>query len=125
MPKLNYDCIRDILLTVQDIEFNRFIKCNEFSNYPLLSAYSYNEFVYHVTKLGDENYLDVQFDPMFHEPYRIFDLTWNGHELIQSIGNDSVYNKTKDKIFSTVGSVSIEVFKLLATETSKNLLGLK
>lgn len=51
-------------------------------------------------------------------------LTPTGHDFIESIRSDTVWNKTKDRIASTVGTASLEVFKQLAVKIGKEMLGI-
>src|SRR5690554_6297178 len=61
-------------------------------------------------------------------PYWIFtNLTWNGHELLDSIRNESVWAKMKEGIKEKgleLGSVPFEVFIEYAKSTIQNMLGI-
>lgn len=127
MPKLNVDCARDILLTIQDLDFNSKVDCRKYQNYPRLKKYSEEEFTYHVVKLDKEEYIDAHIvrGDNLTIPLYLYDLSWNGHDFLKALGNDNVYQKTKNKVTAVAGTVSLEVLKLVAIETSKSLLGLK
>ena len=54
------------------------------------------------------------------------ELTWHGHEFLDSIKNDAIWSKTKEVIISKgleLGSVSFGVVKDLAALQLKKLLG--
>lgn len=46
-------------------------------------------------------------------------LTWNGHEFLDNVKNETVWQRIKGIVVSKGGSVSFEVLKTLATETAK------
>ncbi|WP_203269064.1 DUF2513 domain-containing protein [Streptococcus uberis] len=126
--KLNYDCIRDILLTVEESDSLRAnILLNEKNNYKRLAKYSSDDLQYNSLKLLGEGYINALKYSGDNTTNIIFidDLTWSGHELLNDIRSDSVYNSTKDKVKSTLGTVSIAVFQKLATDFAMKSLGLK
>jgi hypothetical protein len=52
-------------------------------------------------------------------------LTWEGHEFLDNIRNDSVWSSTKKRVGDLVGSVSISVIAAVAEAEMKKLIGLK
>ena len=59
--------------------------------------------------------------------WRIFDLTYSGHQFLADIRSDTIWNKTKDTA-KTVGTESLHALKDIAvnlvTSTIQNKLGL-
>ena len=51
-------------------------------------------------------------------------LTWNGHDFLDAIRSDSVWEKTKATVAETVGSASFEVIKAVATAVALKALGI-
>jgi hypothetical protein len=51
-------------------------------------------------------------------------LTNEGHDFIDAIRNDKVWDKVKDKAKEYGGTLSFEVMKALAIQAAKTLLGL-
>lgn len=47
-----------------------------------------------------------------------------GHDLLAVICNDTVWNRTKEKVSSTVGSATIEMMKGVAEGITKGMLGI-
>ena len=47
-----------------------------------------------------------------------------GHDMLAAIRDDTVWNRTKTKVNSTVGSASLEIMKGVAEGITKGLLGL-
>jgi hypothetical protein len=51
-------------------------------------------------------------------------LTWDGHEFIANARNDTIWNKSKEKVAAAGGSVSIATMSELMGSVAKGLLGL-
>nr|UVY07325.1 MAG: protein of unknown function DUF2513 [Bacteriophage sp.] len=125
--KLNYDCIRDILLTIEEI-LNRkdeLILAN-FKFYKKLSKYNEDEIQYNALKLLQEEYvtgLKISGNNTT-TVLRLTDLTWSGHELLSDIRSETVFNQTKEKIIKSVGSTSLTIFQQLASTIALKTLGL-
>ena len=96
--RLNPDCVRDILLTVEEItDFNTYWN---FSKYNILDdrlkKYSPEEFIYHVHQCYKANLID---DCRFYDAGEtgvIGDLTPYGHQFLSNIREDANWNKTKE-----------------------------
>lgn len=60
--------------------------------------------------------------------WKVTKLTWSGHEFLDSIKNESVWSKLKEKLGSDVSSLPITVVSQVAIEAAKvwalNKLGL-
>jgi len=84
MPKLNLDCIRDVLLTVQELDYGETINCVQYQAYSRLSGYPEDEFYYHVRHLKEAHLIDANLatiDGVLPIPVEIYDLTPSGHEM--------------------------------------------
>lgn len=86
---------------------------------------SAKEFYGHVKILGQADYLDVMdlSSPML-EVFYIKSLTWQGHELLDNIRNETVWNKTKVTIGEHAGTVSVSIMQELAKVAMRTLMGL-
>lgn len=51
-------------------------------------------------------------------------LTWEGHEFLDAVRDDTVWRRTKERVSRAVGSASIEVVKAVAEGIAKGQLGL-
>lgn len=125
--KLNYDCIRDILLTIEEIPNRKdeLILAN-FKSYKKLSKYNEDEIQYNALKLLQEEYvtgLKISGDNTT-TVLLLTDLTWSGHELLNNIRSETVFNQTKEKIIKSVGSASLTIFQQLASAIVLKTLGL-
>lgn len=125
--KLNYDCIRDILLTIEEIP-NRKGELNleNFKSYKKLSKYNEDEIQYNALKLLKEEYVIGLKIPDKNTTIVLFltDLTWSGHALLNDIRSETVFNQTKEKIIKSVGSASLTIFQQLASTIVLKTLGL-
>lgn len=87
-------------------------------------------YIYHIELLEQAGFL--KYDRMFQDmvPMIYIDrprLTWNGNDYLDSIANESVWNKTKDIIISKgleLGDVPISVIKELTKSQLKKIIGL-
>jgi len=93
--KLNPDCIRDILLTVEDN--TDYKSCYEYpaetDKSPLLSKYSDDEIRYHIMQCEKTGFIELERD--LTDNMYIGDLTPYGHEFLANIREKSVWNQTK------------------------------
>lgn len=125
--KLNYDCIRDILLTIEEIPNRKDdLILENFKSYKKLSKYNEAEIQYNALKLLQEEYVTGLKIPDKNTTIVLFltDLTWSGHALLNDIRSETVFNQTKEKIIKSVGSASLTIFQQLASTIVLKTLGL-
>ncbi|MFV9733498.1 DUF2513 domain-containing protein [Ligilactobacillus salivarius] len=85
--KLNPDCIRDILLAVEELsDYDRSVSDSELSKSKFLISYSENEILYHVRQLTWSKML--QQADFYGEGFDILDLSPQGHEFLNNIRSD-------------------------------------
>lgn len=119
--RLNPDCIRDILLTVEEnTDFSTYMRFNEGTDYPLLKKYSTDEVFYHI-KQCELSCLIPKVSFSFGPSCLIEDLTPSGHEFLANIRSDSAWNKTKE-ISKNIGSSSLDTLKQIATGVITELI---
>lgn len=112
--KLNVDCIRDILLTVEentDFSDNFHYSVDEHPNsmYQYLSKYTYDEIIYHVSQCEKSDLIsDVSYSDD-GEIFTVQDLSPKGHEFLANIRAKTIWNKTKS-IAKKVGATSLNAF---------------
>lgn len=113
--KLNPDCIRDILITVESMKYNTTYTLTALCSQ--LNSYSEEELNYHCLQLIDAGLLNAkaisikgQISPQL---FRIFDLTYSGHQFLADVRSDTTWNKTKN-IAKNVGSESLHALKDIA-----------
>lgn len=110
--KLNPDCVRDILLTVEDEVNERCTIILSPKNFPRLQKYSEFEVYYHARQCDWCGFLYGAKD-CYGEYFIVQDLTPAGHEFLANVRGESVWNKTK-KTAATVGSYSLKALAQIA-----------
>ncbi|WP_158582414.1 DUF2513 domain-containing protein [Rummeliibacillus sp. POC4] len=124
--KLNHDCVRDLLLAVEDIpsltgwySIPQLMKNENLKD----KHYSIDEIAYTATCLGDAGFIKT--DPNNREPeyYTIQRMTWNGHAFLDDIRDPKVWKKTKE-IASNLASVSVKSLFEISTNLARKYVGL-
>lgn len=123
--KLDPDCVRDILLEIEE-------KCDYLNIYEFpkeadrLKSYDQMKVLYHM-KQCDRSGLIVGFKPDMSQNCRVTDLSPSGHEFLANIRSETTWNATKD-ISKKIGSDSLgamlQVATAVVTEIIKNHLGI-
>ncbi len=117
--KLNPDCIRYILLTLEPLTKHGEKLCIDYSNfYKFRGEYSEEEFTYHLQQCIHFKYLIGKYKPMC---FFIEDLSPKGHTFLADIKSDTNWNKTKE-IANKVGSFSLDTLGNIATNVISNLI---
>lgn len=112
--KLNPDCIRDILITIEDnTGFGKNMSYNLNSTYDLLQKYTFDEVRYHIDQCELSN-LITKVNKFIDGSCLIQDLSPSGHQFLADIRSDNNWNKTKS-IAKTVGTSSLTAIKEIAT----------
>lgn len=108
--KLNPDCIRDILLTIEDNTGygDEFSYPREKTNYPLLAKYSENEVRYHLDQCRKSGL--ANFDISITDNYSTEDLEPKGHEVLSKMRDETLWNRFKasvspSDIFALIGII--------------------
>ncbi len=126
--KINTDCIRNILITVESMDYGEEWIIDDLMNQ--LPSYSEAELQYHCLQLIDAGFLNASTIQSLNSPLqilRIKDLTYSGHQFLADIRSDTTWNKTKE-IAKSIGSESLHALKDIAisvvTSSIQNSLGL-
>ena len=117
--KRDWDTIREILTTLENNTSSNNIQLSDF---PSQEAENIS---YHVELLLEANLVDGEMDEILGREPSDFDisrLTWNGHEFLDSINNDTVWNKTKKSFASNGISMTIELIKSVAADATTSIL---
>ena len=119
--KLNSDCVRDTLLYIEEnIQMNEYNRIKEISlssiTKGMIDKYEENDIAYTVFQLIDANFIKGN----INTPGRnnkvvanIYDITWAGHDLLNSIRPQPVWNAVKQNA-SKLGINSIRGIAVLA-----------
>lgn len=125
--KFDIDCAREILLTLEAKENDCSMSFTELNN--SLPSYSNNPNTvqYHCFKLEEAGFITLDLNDN-HSGYieRITDITFAGHQFIESIRSDKVYSAVKT-IGGKIGALTFNTVTTIAsnviTELIKNHFG--
>lgn len=120
--KLNHDCVRDLLLYIEEnLEYGYYIKVNEVQ----IGNYSQHEILYAADKLLEAGFINATRKEYIDNPgipvIRINSITWNGHQFLDNIRDNKVWEYTKG-ILSKFSSVSIGIISSVAAQVISNLI---
>lgn len=116
--RLNHDCIRDILLYIEEnTTYSNFsVIADDLMEY-LNSKYDAETINYHIRQIHQAKLVD---DVNYPEglPHEISSLSWQGHEYIDNIRDNKVWKKLKDTS-KNLASVSLPVLIKMAPDVIK------
>lgn len=128
--KLNYDCIRDVLLTLEDnltldedLQFSS-LNLNELLEFEELKDYSKQALAYTLYNLNEICFIDAHISWASGKVLvyiEVYDITYIGHEFLSSIRPTSNWNKIKSKLL-TLGTASIPIISEIASQVIKSAL---
>ena len=123
MMKLNPDCIRDILISVEEATdgVNLFQYDIQEVTYKRMKKYEHNEIIYHIRqcKMADLIVGCQEFDA--GDLVWIQDLSPKGHEFLANIRQDTIWNNTKE-VAAKVGSKSLNTLLQISTSIITQLI---
>ena len=108
--KLNIDCVRDILLELETFPIGVYpVRISQ----KILQPTTVEKNVeYTLVKLSEANYVNVQYCRMTNGSFlfdSILDITFQGHEFLEKIRSDTVWNGKVKPALSSIGSMSFDV----------------
>lgn len=119
--KLNADCVRDLLLTLEEEsrydegQITNRISLHTMSQFPRMQKYEENDVLYTSDKLVEAGF--INFDKstassrLYYSSYG--QITYAGHQFLENVRSDSTWEKTKD-IAQSIGSFSINALATIA-----------
>lgn len=126
---LNYDCIRDVLLYLEDtLEYtdnpvamtHKRLTINNVAN--ALSSYSKEDVQYTIEKLYEARYIRIVDVSTDSQTYMINgyidDITWEGYNFLNNIREKSIWEATKEGA-KKVGAMSISAISMISFEIVK------
>lgn len=115
--KLNNDCIRDILLTLEELcTFeNKFTYDIESQPPHLLAKYSREEVLYHIRQCEHSALILKPLYCYGGDIVEISDLSPSGHEYLANIRSDNIWNKTK-KVAGEIGATSLSAMVQISSQ---------
>lgn len=120
--KLNPDCIRDILLSVEEVtDLYHPLSISPESLPESLSAYPSNEIMYHIKQCELSGLFGENVSWNMAGGCRIRYLSPEGHKFISDIRANNSWGKTKE-IAHKIGANSIDTLKQIATGVVTSLI---
>jgi len=108
--RLNPECVRDLLLYLEDkLPFTSHLCANNIE----IPPYETTDIIHTVAKLTEANYIktsQISYSAETIPTFHIQSLTWCGHELLDNIRDDNVWEKTKF-VVAPFSSVSIGIIE--------------
>lgn len=115
--KYDLDCVRNILLAIESMEYGKEIKISDLSK--ALPKYSTEELNYNCLKLYEARFIDCliakDFSMVVGTVVSIKEITYNGHIFIGNIRNNKIWDKTK-AVAKKLGTVSLHMVGSIAKE---------
>ncbi|MFU2029133.1 MULTISPECIES: DUF2513 domain-containing protein [Bacillus] len=109
--KRDMELVRKLLVLIEEQDVNS----NELK---LPNDIDRNVAVYHLRLLEQAGFTENKIQYASNSPLWIYSsLTWDGHEFLDAIRNDTVWNKVKKTVAEKGGSIPFEVMKALAIKT--------
>lgn len=126
--KLNQDCLRDLMLELEDKLFiNTHIYTDEFRTLEIFNKYSDEDVYYSLKQLIKMGLIDgsTKNQAATVQPYYIdvYDIEPKGHEFLNNVRDENVWKETKKRI-SKFASVSIPVLQQVSTAVIQKMAGL-
>lgn len=120
--KLNPDCLRDILLCVEENTSPGQVFYYYSDEPPKeLSKYSHEEILYHIQQCDIYNlFVGCMFYDI-NDEIEIFDLTPKGHQFVDNIRSKNVWNSAQ-KILKKTGNMSINAIFQVVTSVVSNIV---
>lgn len=126
---LNYDCIRDVLLYLEDtLEYtdnqvammHKRLTISSIAN--TLSSYSKEDVQYTIEKLFEARYIRIVDISVDKQKYivngYIDDITWEGYNFLNNIREKSIWEATKEAA-KKVGAMSVSAISMISFEIVK------
>ncbi len=114
--KLNPDCVRDILLVVEEHCDNKHMvrfAIKDQLPFEQLSKYTNDEIEYHINQCSYAGYF-TKVNTMLNRVYLVQDLSPKGHEFLANIRSDTMWNKVKSRA-AQLGLFSLNAITQIAT----------
>lgn len=114
--RLNPDCIRGILLTVEEkcnFDTPWEYECDTFES-EYLAEYSHEEIIYHIKQAEHSELIEGVHYYDGGDTVLICDLTPAGHEFLANIRNESIWKKVASKAAGASLPILLEVAKDVA-----------
>lgn len=115
------DLIRKILSTIEEKYIDTYLSSNAFQ----ITDFDMKTIGYHCALLNDAGLITEYSDDYSDDELQDFyvgRLTWDGHELLDKIKSDTVWNHTKETIIKKGIPFVLDAVKQIATAITANMI---
>ncbi len=122
--KRDMDLIRQLLFDLEAEEPSGY-KNFDFKRYA--GQYDLRLVAYHLELLTQAGLISARDRKTLHSGEELWwgvRVSWLGHEFLNEVRSDTVWNAVKQKLSSTVGTVSFQVLGELARQVARQMVGL-
>ena len=122
--KFDLDCVRDILLAIESMEYGKEIKIAELAK--ALPKYAEEDLNYNCLKLLEAGFISCltgqDLSMVTKTIVSIKEITYRGHIFLGNIRDNTIWNKTKT-VAKRFGSVSLHMIGSIAKEILISTVG--
>lgn len=118
--KLNHDCVRELMLILEDnLGLGEMIDISKVE----ITNFSENDILYAAIKLHEAAYISGSVSYNLSGNYRVLinGITWEGHKFLDTVRDNKVWSHTKS-VLSKVSSSSITFASTVASQVLTNLI---
>ncbi|KQI69198.1 hypothetical protein AN189_06430 [Loktanella sp. 3ANDIMAR09] len=119
--KRSLDLIREILIAIEDYEPERISSLQTLSPKDFSGTEAEN--YHHIKMLRDAGLIDLAGQPLLSGDFPISGMTMSGHDFLDAIRDQGVWDKTKNRL-SKAGGWTLDLVLAVAKEELKRRLGL-
>ena len=121
--KLNVDCMRDILLTMESYSYGEVSDIDTLHD--ALPNYTEEEISYACLKMDEAGFIDILSADMtgsfIPTVVQVTDITYEGHQFLENIRQQNIWNKTKETA-KKLGSFSISALQAISQQIILNMI---
>lgn len=118
--KRNWDTIRDILTRLEEItETKRILRLKDFPDDRA------HEISYHAELLLEAGLIEGQMSKQIGPPvydFQLIRLTWEGHDFLDAVRSDLIWEKTKKSFLSLGLSMTFDLVKSVASKITNSYI---
>lgn len=120
--KLNPDCVRDILLKVEEIPDVHHHWTFDTQNIPkIFPQYTTDEVMYHLRQCELSGFFINTSHNITYENFTVLDLSPSGHQFLNNVRENSIWNGVKG-VAAKVGVSSLDALMQIATNVITQLI---
>lgn len=120
--KLDIDCVRSVLLELETFPIGRY-QVSSFKN--SISQYGEENVLYTLVKLAEAKYINANYARTLDgRPCidAVYDISFPGHQFLEKIKSDSVWNDNVKPVLAQVGTKSFDVIIQIASAVISSLV---